>query len=68
VTPDPLIRIEHVRSCGLCVRGARHWFEQHGLDFGKFLRDGYPASVILETRDHLGVRVVEHARNLNSGI
>lgn len=59
---EPIVTIQHVRACALCVRGAREWFKQHGLDFDHFLRHGYPASVIEATGDHLGLRVAARAR------
>lgn len=34
------VTINDVRAAGLCVRGAREWFQRHGLDFRAFLKDG----------------------------
>lgn len=57
-----MVRIEHVRECNLCVRGARQWFKSHGLDFQVFLNQGYPVEVIEGTRDALGLKVASIAR------
>lgn len=57
-----VIRIEHVRAAGFCVRGARTWFEGHNLSFSDFLRDGADEAVLLATGDALAARVVERAR------
>lgn len=64
---DPIVTIEHVRQVHLCVRGARIWFAQCGLDFAKFLREGYPASVIEGTGDALGAVVAKRARDDAAG-
>lgn len=60
---DPVIRIADIRAAGFCVKGARNWFELHGLDFKAFLRDGMPASTLIEKGDGLAKKVVEHRRN-----
>lgn len=59
---EPHITINHVRAAGLCVHGARTWFERQGLDFRAFLDHGLPAAVLLATQDAMALRVVEHAR------
>lgn len=56
------VRIEDVQAAAFCVRGARRWFEGHGLDFAAFLADGVEADVLLATKDPLAVKVVEHKR------
>lgn len=31
-----------VTKSGSCMRGARQWFELHGLDYNGFVKDGLP--------------------------
>lgn len=53
------VTIDDVRAIH-CTRGARRWFEQHGLDFRAFLREGLDAEVLLAQGDHLAAEVVRH--------
>ncbi len=57
VPDDLVITISDVRRAGYCVAGARGWFAQQGLDFRDFIRNGLPASRMMET-DELGKGVV----------
>lgn len=68
-SPDLTVTVSHLYSVrawngrrGYCARGARIWFAQHGLDWGAFVRDGLPASVLEATGDALALTLVEHAR------
>jgi hypothetical protein len=45
------IYIDDIRSCGLCTRGAKNWFERHSLDFKQFLKHGIDEKKFLETGD-----------------
>lgn len=58
-----IITIDHVRTAGMCVNGARVWFVRHDLNFRRFLREGLDADTLLETGDAMAKRVVEHARH-----
>lgn len=60
--PRVIVKMEHVRAARLCSRGARAFFERHGLDWRQFLREGIPASELAATGDALALRVVEVAR------
>ena len=62
---DPQVHVLHIRACALCMKGARAWFEKHGLDFRTFIRQGYPASAIEAVGDELGNRVAAKAREMN---
>ncbi len=53
----------HVRHAGMCSRGARAFFERHGLDWTKFLKDGLDAEIIEATEDAMALQVVEVARH-----
>jgi hypothetical protein len=47
---------------GFCRSGARRWFEQHGIDWAGFVRNGIDDATLLATGDALAVAVVEWAR------
>lgn len=57
-----MINMSHVRAAKLCRRGARVFFERHGLDWERFLREGLPAEQIEATGDAMALQVVEVAR------
>lgn len=56
------VTIDDARAAGLCVHGARGWFERHGLDFRAFLEHGIGAEVLLATGDAMALRAVEQAQ------
>lgn len=58
VPPDLRITITDITRLGYCPRGARRWFEAHGLDFRAFLKEGIAAGDLLSTGDALAERVV----------
>lgn len=58
-----IVTVTEVRRAGHCVRGAREWFEAHGLDFAKFLSQGIDEDEFLATGDALAQQVVEHMHN-----
>lgn len=45
----------------LCAKGARRWFEQNGLDFRDFLKNGIDEEILLNVGDAFAVAVVEQA-------
>jgi hypothetical protein len=47
----------------MCSRGARAFFERHGLDWTKFLKEGLDAEIIEATEDAMALQVVEIARH-----
>ncbi|MBB5985943.1 hypothetical protein [Sphingobium lignivorans] len=55
-----IIRIEDVRRTGFCVRGARDWANQNGIDFNRFLRDGIDAAELEATGDAMASRVIQN--------
>jgi hypothetical protein len=57
-----LVKMEHIRAARMCSRGARTFFERHGLDWRKFLKDGLPAETLEATGDAMALQVVEVAR------
>ncbi len=63
-----LITIEHARSMpcdgrhGYCAQGMRAFAARHGLDWGRFLREGLPEEDFLATHDAMALRLVVFAR------
>ena len=56
----------HLRAARFCSRGARMWFDRHGLDYAKFLSEGLSVNVVEQT-DALGRQVAEIARRQHAG-
>lgn len=56
------VTIDDVRRSGHCVRGAKDWFDRHGLDFRAFLRDGIDEAEFLTNGDALAERIVAMKR------
>lgn len=57
---DLIITTDDVIKAGHCiVPGLRDWCRDHDVDFRKFVKEGYPASVLLEKGDGMAVRVIE---------
>lgn len=56
----------HIRSIGLCSRGAASWFASHGLDWFDFVQNGIDADVLEATGDHYALAVVAHARQVGA--
>lgn len=57
-----IVKHEHMRHLNYCNKGARPWFEKHGLDWSKFVTEGLPEELLLATGDAMAIRVVERAR------
>lgn len=57
----------HIRELGYCNRGARAFFERHGLDWRRFLAEGLPAEQIERTGDAMALKAVERARKETNG-
>jgi hypothetical protein len=57
-----LVKHEHMRALKYCNKSARPWFEQHGLDWNEFVKNGIPEEQLIATGDALALRVVERAR------
>ena len=56
-----------VRHCDLasikfCNRGARQFFERHGLDWSDFLKNGIDAAAVEHIDDAMLQKVVDNAR------
>lgn len=59
---DFIIRMPDIRAALMCARGSRRFFEQNGLDWQDFLKNGIPASKLLATGDFMAQRLVEVTR------
>lgn len=59
---DIIIRMPDLRAAFMCSRGARKFFELHGLDWCDFLKNGIPASKLLATGDQMAKQLVEVTR------
>ncbi|GEK71606.1 MULTISPECIES: thioredoxin domain-containing protein [Halomonas] len=51
-----------------CARGAKRWFEQHGLDFRRFLKEGIDAEAFIASGDLRARQIVDAKRKeMNDG-
>ena len=55
---EVIITIDDIRKAGHCARGAKNWFDQQGIDFRDFLKNGITATRMLDTGDAQGAQVV----------
>lgn len=53
-----VIRVQDIRAAEHCMRGARTWFDYHGLSWNDFLKNGITVEQALGTGDALAVRIV----------
>jgi len=56
------VTMRHVRQCKMCSRGARAFFDRHGLDWSEFLRAGLPVEALEQTGDAMAIQVAAAAR------
>lgn len=56
-----MITMRDIRAAKMCSRGARQFFERHGLDWSTFLKEGIDAELLAQTGDAMALRVVEVA-------
>jgi hypothetical protein len=59
---DLPIRSRELVQCGMCTKGQKQWFSEHGLDFTDFLKNGVAVEVLLATGDGLATKAVEMVR------
>lgn len=57
-----IITTKDLQPVKYCARGARRWFEQHGLDWSKFVFEGLPEEVFIATGDPMAIKAIEEAR------
>lgn len=58
---EAIATMRHVRAAQQCSRGARAFFERHGLDWSAFIAQGIPADTLRATGDAMAIRVAEAA-------
>lgn len=58
VPADLIITMSDITRAGHCARGSRRWFDDHGLDFRAFLKNGIPAAELAATGDGIALQVV----------
>ena len=64
MTEEPVkIRMRHMREARMCSKGARAFFETHGLDWNEFLKNGIDAAKLEATGDAMAIKVVKVAQN-----
>lgn len=56
-----------LRALKYCNKGARQFFERHGLDWSKFVKEGLDETVFLKTGDAMAIALVEFARERQNG-
>ena len=56
------ITMRDIRAAKMCSRGARQFFDRHGLDWGDFIRNGVLIEIIEKIDDAMARQVVEVAR------
>lgn len=61
------VTIDDVRQAGHCGRGAKAWFERHGLNFRAFLKDGISEEEFRASGDALAERVIKMKREREAG-
>jgi hypothetical protein len=60
------VTIDDVRRAGHCVKGAREWFDRHGLDFRDFIQNGIEEKKFLASGDDIAAAIVK-ARDRRGG-
>lgn len=57
-----IIEHKHLRTLRYCNKGAREFFQRHGLDWSLFISSGLPEEQFIATGDAMAIRLVEFAR------
>lgn len=64
MTDEPVkVTMRHIREARMCSKGARAFFETHGLDWQEFLREGIDSDKLEATGDIMALNVVKVAKN-----
>ena len=56
------ITMRDIRAAKMCSRGARQFFDRHGLDWSDFVRNGVLIEIIEKIDDAMAQQVVGVAR------
>lgn len=62
VTSGVLVRMKHIRAAKICRKGARTWFDHHGISWSELLERGIPVEVLEATGDKPALDVAAIAR------
>lgn len=62
MSQELIVEMKDIRAAKMCSRGTRDFFNRHGMDWSKFLKEGLPASEFERTGDAMALKVVEVAR------
>ena len=55
------VYIDHIRQLGYCSSGTRQFFKRHGLDWSAFLKTGIDPQKLIDTGDHMAIKLAELA-------
>lgn len=51
-----------VRALEYCLPGVRKWFDENGMDFQDFMKNGIELSSVEHLTDAMAIRVIEQAK------
>lgn len=57
-----IIRMPDIRRALMCGRGPQGWFKLRGLDYNRFIREGYPIETLEAIGDEMSRQVCAKAR------
>jgi len=63
MTQEIKVKMRHIREARMCSKGARAFFERHGLDWNEFIKNGIDTAKLEATGDAMAMQVVKVARN-----
>ena len=55
------VMVQDIKTLKFCNRGARQFFEKHGLDWQDFVRNGIDADAFRAIGDEMGLKAVAEA-------
>jgi hypothetical protein len=61
---DLIIKMHHAKALNYCSRGVKHWCNQNGINYLKFVKIGIDSDIVLSKGDDMGKRVVEIAKEM----
>ena len=62
VTSGVMVRPQHIRQAKICMKGARDWFELHGIPWSEVVSDGVAVERLEATGDFLADPVIKAAK------
>ena len=57
------IYMSDLRKTGMCARGSRAFFMDHGWDWKDFLENGIDPEIVEQVNDAMAQQVVEYVKN-----